>query len=245
MVAGKIVSSVINMAPSSLISTPNILSLFWITYRQEKLLALTNPAPFPTVPKDQLKTFTSLVGYLGLSDEIVSSHKSLPQLSGEKFNLHSSNIALQENRKVAAHDGSQGYGYILGENVYNKGNANLKLKFESLKNNYLIFVGMVEDDAVTYAKGNISNRWPGSYGCVLGSHNGEVWKNGTETTDDTLTGLAKQGDTFELVLDCETGKLSLHLPTGQEFHINIPRSESWKLNMTLFHQMFKNSLIIH
>ena len=50
-------------------------------------------------------------------------------------------------------------------------------------------------------KDNFSFRWSGSYGWVLGSFDGEVWKDGSCTIDNTLIGLSKQGDTVELVLD--------------------------------------------
>ena len=113
--------------------------------RARKIANADHPAPFPTVPEEQLKTFTSLVEYLGLSDQIVSSPEVLP---AEKFNLHSTNIALEENGKVAAHANTLGHEYALGENVYNKGIANLKLKLESLNNDKWMFIGMVKDDAV-------------------------------------------------------------------------------------------------
>jgi hypothetical protein len=44
--------------------------------------------------------------------------------------------------------------------------------------------------------------------------------------DDTLIGLSKQGDTVELVLDCDAGKLSLRLPTGQQFCIEVQNLET-------------------
>ena len=201
--------------------------------RARKIASADHPAPFPTVPEDQLKTFTSLAEYLGLSNEIVSSQQVLP---GEKFNFYTTNIALEENGKVAAHTNNCGHGYALGENVYNKGIANLKLKLESLKNDKWMFVGMVKDDAVTSVpKDNFSCRWPGSYGWVLGSEGGRVWENGTETTDNTLIGLTKQGDTVKLVLDCKAGRLSLHSPTDQEFHIEIPKSNGWRLNVAFYY----------
>jgi hypothetical protein len=59
-----------------------------------------------------------------------------------------------------------------------------------------------------------------------------VWQDRTKTTDNTLNGLSKKGDTVELVLDCVAAKLSLHLPTGERFHIEIPKSKSWRLNVT-------------
>ena len=38
--------------------------------------------------------------------------------------------------------------------------------------------------------------------------------------------MSKQGDTVELVLDCNGGKLSLHLPTSQRHQIIIPIPET-------------------
>ena len=192
--------------------------------RARKIVSPDHPAPLPTVPKDQLKTFTSLVEYLDLRF-----------LLGEKFNSHSTKIALQENGKAALHFGTDELPeYVLGENVYNEGIANLKLKLESVKDITWMFVGMVKDDAVTSDPEANSFKWPGSYGWALGSDfYAGVWKNGKWTANNTLAGLCKQGDTIELVLDYEGGKLSLHLPTGHEFHIEIPKSRSWRLNVSL------------
>ena len=200
-----------------------------------------HPAPLPTVPKDQLKTFTNLVKYLGLRDEILSTYEVF---SSEKFNLHSNNIDLQEAGRLAARDQTFGHGYVLGENVYNQGIANLKLNLESFNDNRWMFVGMVKDDVVTSVlENNTSCTWSGSYGRTLASDCGQVWKDGVWTADNNLTGLCKQGDTVKLVLDCEAGKLSLHLPTGQESYMEIPKSESWRLNVTLSAQKDKIRII--
>ena len=48
--------------------------------------------------------------------------------------------------------------------------------------------------------------------------------------DQTLKSASKQGDMVKLVLECKAGKLSLHLPTGQIFNIDIPKAETWRLN---------------
>ena len=194
--------------------------------RARKIASVDHTTPFPTVPEDQLKTFTSLVEYLGLSEV----------LPGEKFNLHSTDVGLQDNGKVAVHGEDQRFGYALGENVYSEGIANLKLKLESVKDIEWMFVGMVKDDAVTSDPEANSFKWPGSYGWALGADFGAgVWKNGKWTANNTLAGLCKQGDTIELVLDYEGGKLSLHLPTGHEFHIEIPKSRSWRLNVSFIY----------
>ena len=202
--------------------------------RARKIASADQPASFPTVPEDQLKTFASLVEYLGLNDEIVPSQQVLP---GEKFNLHSTDVALQDNGKVAVHDGTREHGYALGENVYSEGIANLKLKLESFKDNSWMFVGMVKDTREAVAsvgKDGISCPWSGSYGWVLASGGARVCKNGLWTVDYTRTTASKEGDTINLIMDCEAGKLSLHLPTGQELHVEIPQSERWRLNVT-FH----------
>ena len=204
--------------------------------RARKIAGADHPAPFPTVPEDQLKTFTSLVEYLGLSDEILSSQQVSP---GEKFNKHSTKVALKENGKVAVHTGKLPHRlpeYVLGENVYKKGIANLKLMLESFENYPWMFVGILKDDAekVRPEKDLNSWQWSGSYGWVLGSKGGTEWKNGRWAAgNNTLTQLCEQGDTIELVLDCEAGKLSLHLPPGHKFSIEIPKSGGWRLNVTL------------
>jgi uncharacterized protein (DUF2249 family) len=104
------------------------------------------------------------------------------------------------------------------------------MKLESLQNNNWMLVGMVKADVVP--PNSTSQSWPGSYGWGLGQ-NGPVWKDGSYMNDNALKNQTKQGDTVELVLDCDAAKLSLHLPTGQQFHIEIPKSQTWRLNVNM------------
>ncbi len=199
--------------------------------RQKKIASPENPAPLPKVSEDQLQSFTNLVEYLGLNDDIVLTSTEI--FPSEKFQIHSPRVALQEGGKVAVQDGIEGNGYVLGENVYHQGTVNIKLKLESFENNKWMFVGIMRGDAVPEVpQDNFSCRCSDSYGWGLGSC-GAVWKDRFCTADKTLIGLSKQGDTVELVLDCDAGKLTLRLPTGQQFHIEIPKFKSWKLNVTL------------
>ena len=196
--------------------------------RVKKIATPENPAPLPKVPEDQEKSFNNLLGYLGLSDEIVPAEK----VPSEKFNQHSSNVVtLQEGGTVAVHGPNIEHGYVLGENVHQQGIVRFKLKLESLKDNEWMFVGMAKADVVP--PNNNSHVWPGSYGWSLGQSGG-VWKDGSGTHHNYLSNLTKQGDIVELVLDCDAAKLSLHLPTGQKFHIEIPKSQTWRLNVNLF-----------
>jgi hypothetical protein len=103
------------------------------------------------------------------------------------------------------------------------------VKMESFQANAWMLVGMVKADVVP--PNNNSHAWRGSYGWALGQL-GQVWKDGSHTNDNALQNLTKQGDTVELVLDCDDAKLSLHLPTGQQFHIEIP----WRLNVNMLNE---------
>jgi hypothetical protein len=196
--------------------------------RAKKIATPEHPAPLPKVAEDQAESFNNLLGYLGLSDEIVPAEK----VPSEKFSQHSSTgVTLQEGGTVAVRGPNNGHSYVLGENVYQEGTVHLKMKLESFKDNYLIFVGIAKADVVP--PNNKSRQWPGSYGWVFGQH-GQVWKDGSCTNDNALKNLTKQGDTVELVLDCDAAKLSLHLPTGQQFHIEIPKSQTWRLNVNFY-----------
>jgi hypothetical protein len=94
-----------------------------------------------------------------------------------------------------------------------------------------MLVGIAKADVVP--PDNDSYSWPGSCGWTLGMY-GQVVKDGSYTNDDdALRNVTKQGDTVELVLDCDAAKLSLHLSTGQHFHIEIPKSQTWRLNVFL------------
>jgi hypothetical protein len=191
-----------------------------------------NPPSFPQLREDQMKDFKRFIQYLGLSGEIFPP---------EKFNRHSSNVTLQEGGTVAVHGPNNGHShsYVLGENVYQQGIVRFKLKVESFKNEWM-FVGIVKADIVP--PDNYSYRWSGSYGWSLGQ-SGRVWKDGSPTNDNALSHLTKQGDTVELVLDCDAAKLSLHLSTGQQFHIEIPKLQTWRLNVDLYYANDKVRII--
>ena len=163
------------------------------------------------------------------------------KVPSEKFNQHSSNVVtLQEGGTVAVHGPNNGHSYVLGENVYQQGIVRFKLKVESFQDNYWMLVGIAKADVVP--PDNYSYGWPGSYGWALGE-SGQVWKDRSPTIDNALKNVTKQGDTVELVLDCDAAKLSLHLPTGQQFHIEIPRSQTWRLNVDLYYANDKVRII--
>ena len=197
--------------------------------RAKKIATPENPAPLPEVPQNQEKNFSNLVEYLGLSKEIVPTEIKTEKLS-EKFNSHSRGISIQEDGKVAVHDSSGGHKYVLGENVYQNGIILFKLKLESFQNNYWIKVAILKADVVQQSDNSFFS--PGCNGWYLGTGNPGVIKNRSDTSNNTFNA-TKQGDTVELVLDCDEGKLSLHLPTGQQSHIEIPKSQSWKLHVNL------------
>ena len=145
--------------------------------------------------------------------------------------MHSPGVTLQEDGKVAVHDGTRGYKCVLGENIYRQGIVNLKLKLESFKNNYRMFTGILEGEVIP---GQCSYIQPGSYGWLIGTSNFRgACKNGLITKDNTLMGLLKQSDEFNLILNFDSAKLSLHLTTGQQFHIDIPKNKTWRLNVTM------------
>jgi hypothetical protein len=199
--------------------------------RAKKIATPENPAPLPEVPQNQEKNFSNLVEYLGLSKEIVPTEIATEK-SSEKFNSHSRGISIQEDGKVVVHDSSIGHKYVLGDNVYQHGIIRFKLKLESFQNNNWIMVAISKADVVPQTDGSVY--WPGCNGWSLGSYsNVGVYKNGSFTTNNTFRNVTKQGDTVELVLDCDAGKLSLHLPTGQQSHIKIPKSRSWRLYVNL------------
>ena len=195
--------------------------------RARTIATAENPAPLPKVAEDQVKHFSNLVEYLGLGDEIVPPEIVPP----EKFNLHSTGVTLQEGGAVAVHDSTQSHKYVLGENTYQQGIVRRKLKIKSFQNNHWMLVGVMKGDVVP--QNDISYSWSGSYGWALGD-TCQVWKNGSSTNDNTLKNLTSQGDTVELVLDCDAAKLSLHLPSGQQFHIDdLPKSQIWRLHVNL------------
>jgi hypothetical protein len=119
-------------------------------------------------------------------------------------------------------------------NVTKQGLATrFKLKLESFRKNKWIMVGILKADVVPQSDNIMPCSSPGCNGWSLGTGNPRVFKNGSFIMSNTFQNVTKQGDTVELVLDCDAGKLSLHLPTGQQSHIEIPKSQSWRLHVNL------------
>jgi hypothetical protein len=154
----------------------------------------------------------------------------IPGHSRAFFSRTGSGVTLEEGGTVAVHGPNDEYSYVLGENVHQQGIVRFRLKVESFKNNDWMFVGIAKADVVPLD--NYSHMFGYSYGWILGKY-GQVWKDGSHTNDNALRNVTKQGDTVELVLDCDAAKLSLHLSTGQQFHIEIPKSQTWRLNVNL------------
>ena len=199
--------------------------------RAKKISTSEIPPVFPKVPKDEIKNFNILLKHLGLSDEIVLI-RPVEVVKDERFYMRSSKVSLQENGRVAVHDSTQAHTYVLGVNVYQHGTIRFKLKLESFQNNHWILVGIVKADVVP--KGQRSYNWAGAYGWSLGN-TGQLFEDGVQTgSRRSWKKLSKQGDTVELVLDCDGDKLSLHLPSGQRYHIVIPKSQSWRLHVNLW-----------
>ena len=201
--------------------------------RAKRIATPENPAPLPKVPEDQMKNFNNLVEYLGLKDEFGPTEIPTEIAVSEKFNLRSSGVNLQDDGKVAVHYSThQGHQYVLGENVYSQGIVRHKLKLESFQDNHWIMVGMVKADVVPQNNGSFF--WHESKAWALGKNGNQgKYENGSLTQNSLLQNVTRQGDTVELVLDCEAGKLSLHLPTGQQFHMDVPKSQSWRLHVNL------------
>lgn len=97
-------------------------------HRTRKFGSFTNRAIVSKIPEDQVNNFYTLVEYLGLSDEIVTTEI----VAGDKFNLHSPGVSLKENGKAAVHDGTTGHKY---ESIHHQGIVNLRFKLQSFQNN--------------------------------------------------------------------------------------------------------------
>ena len=200
--------------------------------REKKISTPENPVVLAEVPKNHIEKFNTLLDYLGLSYEILSARPSDVARQKERFNMCSSGIFVQEDGRVAVHSPRKGHEYALGKNIYQRGIVRFKLKLECFKDNHWIMVGILEADVAL--ENDDSYVWSGSNGWSLGD-NGQVYKDGSLTHNDSLKKQSRQGDTVEIVLDCDAGKLSLHLPTtDQQFEIDIRKSQAWRLHVNLF-----------
>ena len=171
--------------------------------------------PWPKVPDDQLKYFNILLQYLGLSPK-------------EYVGQHSPGVTVQEGGTVAVKGPDIGFRFVLGKNVYQQGIVKLQLKLESFRNDDWMFVGIVNGDVLP--SNNNSHQRRSVYGWTLGLY-GAVIKDGENAYEPDLDKITKQGDTVELVPDCDAAKLSLHLPNGPKFHVGLPKSQTWSLNV--------------
>ena len=200
--------------------------------RAKKISSPEDPAVLAEVPKNQMKNFNTLLEYLGLSDEIVPAPAS-EVVQNDKFSECSSGITVQENGRVAVHGSHRGHEYAFGENVYQRGIVRFKLKLDGFPHNEWIVVGIVKADFIT-ARNNYSHLWIDLKGWSLGNNGNQgIYENGCLQKYDSLVNQTKQGDTVELVLDCDAAKFSLRLPTGRLFQIDIPKSQAWRLHVNM------------
>lgn len=93
-------------------------------------------------------------------------------------------------------------------------------------------MGILKADVVPQSQSGYSYQWRDCNGWAIGN-SGQVHKDGSYTSDASLNNSFKQGDTVEVVLNCDAGKLSLHLPAGHQHHMDIPKSQSWRLHVNL------------
>ena len=206
---------------------PKYFSLILDYLRAKKIETPENPALLPKVPSEQLKNFNILVDYLGLKEEL------MPTITGsETFKLHSTGITIEENGTVAA--SGSGYGgtgnkYVLGENIYERGEIRWQLKLEFLHESWML-VGIVKGDIIP--SDDYSFTWSGSYGWAIGIR-GQVWTNGQGSDNNSLINACKQGDTVKLTLNCTTSTLTLVVPSGRQFFHTLPSSATWRLNVNL------------
>ena len=206
---------------------PQYFSLILDYLRAKKIETPEKPALLRKVPSEQLNNFDILVGYLGLKEELTLTAITLT----ETFKSHRSpGINVEENGAVAVHGSNHSYQYVLGENIYKKGEIGWQLKLESFQNNHWMFVGVVKGDTVPLNQHSYS--WSGSYGWALGDR-GQVWTNGRNSTNDSLKNTCKQGDTVKLTLNCATSTLTLLVPSGRQFFYTLPISSTWRLNVNL------------
>ena len=138
---------------------PQYFSLILDYLRAKKIETPEKPALLRKVPSEQLNNFDILVGYLGLKEELTLTAITLT----ETFKSHRSpGINVEENGAVAVHGSNHSYQYVLGENIYKKGEIGWQLKLESFQNNHWMFVGVVKGDTVPLNQHSYS--WSGSYG---------------------------------------------------------------------------------
>ena len=78
---------------------------------------------------------------------------------------------------------------------------------------------------------------------INGSSRDGAWKNGSVTSDNTLVNTTKQGDEVKLIPDCDAAKLSLHLTSSRQFHIDTPSDKTWRLNADMFYPSDKIRII--
>ncbi|XP_028412328.1 uncharacterized protein LOC114535147 [Dendronephthya gigantea] len=207
--------------------------------RGRKIATPENPPPLPKVPEEHVENFRSLVEYLGFSHEIFPTKI----VTDEKFNLHSSGVTLEEDGKVAVHDGTKEHNYIFSEKIYQQGFAIIKLQLELINNDYWVFIGIVEGDVVP--QDDDAYEWRSSYGWGLGSSPGRgVFKEGSYTKDNTLSALTKQDvNELKLVVDCNAAKLLLISRNGHKFHVDIPENKTWRLYINMVGSLHKIRLI--
>jgi hypothetical protein len=142
----------------------------------------------------------------------------------ETFNQHSPGVTLVEDGTVAIHDRDRTeYRYVLGQNIYQQETHRIRLNLETFRDHFWMFIGILKGDVVVRPdNGDTSSHgWPGSYGWGLGRE-GRKWENGVPTNVNALD-VVTEGDTVELVLDCDAANLSISHQNTRVGNLETPR----------------------
>lgn len=225
---------------------------FILNYLREKIISSPdNPATLPKVPSNEVKMFSKLVEYLGLSSEM------LPQMS-ESFKEHSQGIKLEENGTVAAFYSQE----IEKSFVRRSGKVSrLKTKCFTVPENEFVFGQNIYEDGIIRLQFGL-NLKVGSAGCkfklgmvpsevtpeqISTCYNGETFFHGW-TMNWSLGGISVYAQTqsvlfnlptfsgtlvLELILDCNSAMLFLRFSGGYQHHLIIPRWNSWRFLVKL------------
>jgi len=194
-------------------------------------MAGTDCIPFPNVEPEQMTLFKLMLKYFEIESSIYS------RLSSFSPYLKSPFIDVSADGSTATNT-SNGMGYVLGQDVYERELVKCLLKIERLENPWMFFGVMRVDPSGKEGINDASfNGNSNAYGWA---DKGGFWKAGARQSRSACTiptEVLHQGQVIEIVLNGHASPSNVSiklLPEGHVQEINdLPSGQSWRLHINL------------
>ncbi|CAF1297945.1 unnamed protein product [Didymodactylos carnosus] len=182
------------------------------------------------------KDFISSGDMIKITSQVLKSS----QRSAEKFDQVCGYIQVEDNRRLAVHYGLNARdASVYGKRLYSNGSHNIRLKIETMQDNYWLFLGIIS--ASSSLRENVYTTksaygWGGTNESSKFVYLEGIENNGTQYGYD---GDIRKNDILEIVLNCDQQTIDLfNIRTNKKYEITVDIHRCpfpWKLAISLYY----------